>query len=176
VRDLSAFVIINMQHYELFFIVSIKLAGEEQKALLDKISGLSSSLGMKATVSKEAGRRKLSYPIKKETQGNYFLMEFDGEQAALKKFDRELRLMSGVLRFVILKKHVKTPEEIDREQKIREKIEGKKREAERVELAKAKEEVSATKGETKEKKPEDSKKISLEDLDKKLDDILKEEV
>ncbi len=165
-----------MQHYELFYIVSVKLTGDEQKVLLDKISGLVSVMGMTVTANKEVGRRKLSYPIKKEIQGNYFLMEFDGEQSKLKKLERELRLIPDILRFLLLKKHVKTQEEIEREQKIREKIEGKKREAERIELAKAKEKVSATKSETVEKKNDDNKKISLEDLDKKLDDILKEEV
>lgn len=164
-----------MQHYELYFIMTIRLSEEEQRDLLGKIDKLNSSLGFKTTISKEAGKRRLAFPIKKETQGNYYLIEFDGEQDQIKKLEKELRLMSGILRFVVLKKRVKTAEEIDQEQKIKEKIEGRKREAERAELALEQEKIQEEVKQEVEKKPDTSKKISLEDLDKKLDDILKEE-
>jgi small subunit ribosomal protein S6 len=163
-----------MQHYELFFIGSMALSSEEQKSLLEKVASHITSLGVATTLTKEVGKRRLAYPIKKETQGNYFLIEFDGEQSLIAKLDRELKLMPAILRHILLKKHVKTAEEIDREEKIRAKIEGKKRDEEQAELAKEKEKIEEIKSE--EKKPESSKKISLEDLDKKLDDILKEDI
>jgi small subunit ribosomal protein S6 len=164
-----------MQHYELCFIGSIRLTEEEQKKLVEKISTLAGPLGMAITSTKDMGKRKLAYPIKKETQGYYFLVELDSEQAQIKKLDHELRLLNDIIRFVILKKRVKTAEEIDHEMKIREKIEGRKREAERIELAKEQEKKQEETKQEEAKKTDDSKKISLEDLDKKLDDILKEE-
>jgi small subunit ribosomal protein S6 len=154
-----------MQHYELFFVGSIKLSEGEQEVLLEKISKQAMSLGITVTLTKEVGKRRLAYPIKKESQGYYFLLEFDGEQSQIKK----------VLRFLILRKRVKTAEEIVQETRLREKIEGKKREAERAELVNEQERIKEETKKEEVKKPESVKKISLEDLDKKLDDILKEE-
>jgi small subunit ribosomal protein S6 len=169
-----------MQHYELLCIVSVSLADDEQKKLIEKVAQLISTEGMSITLNKEMGKRKLAYPIKKEITGLYHVLEFDGEQAGIKKLDREMRLMSGILRFVILKKRVKTQEELDKERRVREKVEGRKREAEQEEIAKEKEMVREAEAKEhqehiEEKRPESTKKISLEDLDKKLDDILKEE-
>lgn len=165
-----------MQHYELLFIVSLKLNEVERQKLFEKITSVATACGMTITVSKEVGKRRLAYPIKKESQGVYHLIEFNGEQSEVKKFDRELRLTSAILRFVILTKRVKTAEELDREMRLRERIEGRRREAEQAALAKEREATREAVQKTEGAKPESTKKISLEDLDKKLDEILKEDV
>jgi len=158
-----------MQHYELLFISPIQLNEKEQKEVWEKIVGLATSLGMKITESEEVGKKKLAYPIKKATHGYYFLAEFDAEQVQMKKFDRELRLMSDILRYLIVKGKIRTLEEVKRRKAIQDKIRKRKIQEEGVKVG-----VDQIKREGR--KVEHKEKIKLEDLDKKLDEILKEDV
>ena len=157
-----------MQHYEMLFISPVQANEKKQNEILEKIIGLATSLEMKITENKDIGRKKLAYPVKKVVQGYYFLIEFDAEQPQIKKFDRELKLMPDIVRYLIIKKKVKTPEEIRKQKATQERIRERKIKEEQAELAKEKTEKEEKKGPVE--------KIKLEDLDKKLDEILKEEV
>lgn len=148
-----------MQHYELFFISPVQSSEKEHQQTLDKVVKLATSLEMKITESKLAGQRRLAYPIRKATQASYFLIELDAEQAQIKKIDKELRLMPDILRHLIARRDFRPVKEVRRERVIPEKAE-----------------VAEETIKKEEKKVDQTKKISLEDLDKKLDEILKEEV
>ena len=116
-----------MQHYEMLFISPVQANEKKQNEILEKITGLATSLEMKITENKDIGRKKLAYPVKKVVQGYYFLIEFDAEQPQIKKFDRELKLMPDIVRHLIVKKKVKTPEEIRKQKATQERIREKNR-------------------------------------------------
>jgi small subunit ribosomal protein S6 len=54
------------------------------------------------------GKRPLAYEINKRKEGYYVLVEFSGESTTVDELDRILTLSDEVLRFKILRRHVKT--------------------------------------------------------------------
>jgi small subunit ribosomal protein S6 len=154
------------KHYEFTFIISGNIAEDQHQEGLNKIKTLlEKNQTQNITVISEIGRRKFAYPIKKLRHGFYFVWEFDLLPQELLKIERELKINKEVLRYLIIKKKIKTPEEIAREEKV--KISRVKEQ-----LAKEKEAIIAE--EKKEKPPR--AKVSLDDLDKKLDELLSEEI
>ena len=157
-----------MQHYELLLILSIKLSEEEQKKSLKGVLDLIKKEGGQVTKNEDWGKRKIAFQIKHERHGYYFLIELDLEPAKLKAIEKIFKLTPEILRYTIVKSRIKTKEEIEKEERIKE-----KRIAEEEEKIKEK---MAAEEKAVEKKPAREKKVSLEDLDKKLDEILKEDV
>jgi len=150
-----------MQHYELLYIITGKFTEEEIEPIASKINELIEKSEGKITLSENLGRKKLAYPIKHNHNGYYQLVEFDLEPQKLIGFEKKLGLTSEVLRHQVVKKKLKTQEEITKEKEIAEKIVKKQKEEE-------------IKEEIKEKAPA-KEKMKLEDLDKKLDELLEGE-
>ena len=78
--------------------------------------------------------------------------------------------MPEVVRYLIVKKRVKTEQDIADEKATEERL--AKRKEKEIEKLKAEKESPAKASEDKDKKPSGKEKMSLEDLDKKLDEIL----
>jgi small subunit ribosomal protein S6 len=53
------------------------------------------------------GKRPLAYEINKRKEGYYVLVEFSGESTTVVELDRILTLSDEVLRFKILRRHVR---------------------------------------------------------------------
>jgi small subunit ribosomal protein S6 len=49
------------------------------------------------------GRRKLAYEIDKQREGYYVLFEADIEPVSINELERNLRLATGVLRFLVVR-------------------------------------------------------------------------
>lgn len=164
-----------MQHYEFLFITSIELDEQGQAAILKKVSDY--IIGEGGVISKHEnwGSRKLAYEINHKANGFYVLIEFNLEADKLKKLDVKLRLISEILRYLIIKKRVKTEAEVAKEKIIQEKVAAKRIAAEEKK-GEVREEIKEEKPKKEEKIKSKDTKISLDDLDKKLDDILKEEI
>jgi small subunit ribosomal protein S6 len=174
------------QHYELTYIVSIKFIDDELQKVNSSVLELLKA--NKAEITKESvfGKQKLAYPINHIHQGTYMVMEFDLETENLKDVDTKIKLMPEILRHLIIKKKVKTADEIEHEKKMKEKLEVAAQEIEKKEEETVKQKVEAS--EKAQAKPiEAVKKVekpakkdatvkSLDDLDKKLDEILKDDI
>ena len=93
-------------NYELSFIISSVVPETEHKAVQDDI--LSYIKKINGKISKEPysiGRKKLTYPIKKQKHGFYVFLEFELEETAgLKRLEKHLTLTESVLRHLIIKK------------------------------------------------------------------------
>ncbi len=176
------------QHYELLLIISPKVEENKHQSLLEQITKLITDGGGSITKQDIWGKRKLAYEIAKEAYGFYVLMEFDLGTDNYGSLNKAFQLMPEVMRYVIVKKHVKSAEELEREKRIQEKVRAEQERQEREEQAaieqeqkaaaeKEKTDVAADQDvKTEEKKRGKEPKISLEDLDEKLDEILKEDV
>lgn len=170
------------QHYEILFIISSKVDDSQLEEVIKGVNEDITKLGGQVTKSESLGKQKLSYEIQHEQFSSYVLMEFDAEADAYKKLNSSLRMKPEILRHLVVKKHIKTASEVAKEQRIQEKAAARRvaeeKEAEEkeapVETQKPPEEVPVEKKVVD--KAKEDKKISLEDLDKKLDDILKEEI
>ena len=89
--------------YEVVMIFSVKEGDEAVAALLEKFKGL---IEQNATVSgvDEWGKRRLAYPINDETEGVYYLVNFESGPAFIAELDRVFNITDGVLRTLIVKK------------------------------------------------------------------------
>ena len=153
-------------HYEILFIMPNKFTDDEAQKVFKKVGDLITSNEGKITLENYWGKKKFAYPINHEYYGYYGLYEFDLERTLVAKINDTLRLDKEIVRFLIVKKKVKSEEQIKKDKKIKEKIDSKKSEE-----LKTKEEA---KKETKKvsKKKEEDKKIDLKNLEEKLDDVL----
>ncbi|RJR31205.1 30S ribosomal protein S6 [Candidatus Parcubacteria bacterium] len=143
-----------MNHYELLFLLPGNLLDEEQEKIRQMVKNLVIQNGGKITFEDNLGKKKLSYPVKKNAQGVYLLFELDIESDKIKKLSNEIKLTPKVLRHIIVKKSLTLKKQVNRA-------------LERLE--------SPITGVKDDKKKED-KKVKIEDLDKKLDEILQGDI
>lgn len=92
-----------MTKYEMMFIV--KSANEETKVkkIAEEIEKLAKENKAKVTEFKELGLKKLAYPIKKEINGYYYVMNFTAPVEAIKELNRKISINENILRHLIIK-------------------------------------------------------------------------
>lgn len=154
-----------MQHYELILLLTPTIADEALPQAVDKVKKLLTDNSASITKDEPLGRRKLAYEIKKQRQGIYHVLRFDAPTDAANVVERALRLSPEVLRHMLIVARVRTPEDLEREQAIRAKIEARRRAA-----------AAAAGAPKPAAKPEPEQKVSLKELDEKLEKILEETV
>ncbi len=91
--------------YELAFIVRIEAAGDE--AINDQISQVQSWVEAddhgQVTKIDRWGRRKLAYEIDRQREGYYVMMETNIDPQGLPELERNLKLSSSILRYLIIR-------------------------------------------------------------------------
>lgn len=162
----------EIPHYELLYLISNQFSEEEIKPIIEKINVLITNNQGKITRSVSLGKKRLAYPIKGFRFGYYILVEFDMPGVNLIKVDHALRMTSEILRQQVVSKEVKTPEQIEQDRKIAEKIAARNVKEEKL----AEEKVSARRAAPvvteSSARVADKDKVDLKDLDEKLDKIL----
>ena len=91
-----------MNKYEIMFI----LKSNEEEAIKSEVSNLKAiitDMNGEITNEKEMGNRKLAYPIKKELNGYYYVMNVEANNEAIQEFDRKSRISENVLRHMIIR-------------------------------------------------------------------------
>lgn len=153
-------------HYEILFIMPNKFTDEEAQKVFKKVGDLITSNDGKITLDNYWGKKKFAYPINHEYYGYYGLYEFDLERSLVAKINDTLRLDKEIVRYLIVKKDVKSEEQIKKDKKIKEKIDSKRCEEMKNKVEeKIKEEKEGS-------KKKEEKKVELKNLDEKLDDVL----
>lgn len=150
------------KQYELLYIIPAKYTEAEVKSIMDKIKGIIESGAAKVSEMHNLGKRRLAYPIGQVRFGNYVLVWFDADAGAIAKIDELLRLDVEVTRHLITlrDKNIKTiPSFAEEEPKHRDEREERPRFAAPVQMPVA-----------------PAAPVNPEELDKKLDAILNEEV
>jgi len=90
-----------MRPYELM--VLIHPDTEEVKTQVDEISEIIKSLGGEFLKADIWGKRRLAYPINKQAEGYYALLNFKLEPSRIGEVDRLLKLRDSVLRHLIVR-------------------------------------------------------------------------
>ncbi len=86
--------------YETTFITRAELSDEGLKALQERLNGVVAQYGGELVMSEDWGKRKLAYPIAKETRGHYTYFVYTGKGDIVHEIERNLRLNDQVLRFL----------------------------------------------------------------------------
>ncbi len=92
-----------MDAYELVVIISPEITEEEMPDTVSKVSGLINKTGGNVIEISQWGRRKLAYPIKRCTEGNYMLAHLELDPATAKDLEANLRLTGEVLRHLLIR-------------------------------------------------------------------------
>lgn len=138
-----------MKNYELTYLISPDLSEEELKIFSGKINNFIQEEAGVLEKTTEPFKRKLSYPIKKKEEGFSITLIFSLDPGKLENLEKKLKPENQILRYIILTK--KNPEKI---------------------LAPRRH------PKTQDDQPSTSqpkvKKVELKEIDKKIEEILKE--
>ena len=91
-----------MNKYEIMFI----LKSNEEEAIKNQVSELKAIItDMKGEITneKEMGNRKLAYPINKELNGYYYVMNVNANNEIVAEFDRKARINENVIRHLVIR-------------------------------------------------------------------------
>ena len=89
--------------YETVFILSTKLGEEGAAAVVEKFKKLIDKNGTVESVD-DWGKRRLAYPIQKQTEGYYTLINFESNPEFTAELDRRYQITDGILRTIIIKR------------------------------------------------------------------------
>lgn len=163
-----------MNHYELTFIVPMSYTVDELPKIVKKVSDLLAENGATHMKENSLGKLKLAYQIENFSHGYYQVVEFDAPAQGIMEINKALKLSNEVLRYLLLTKAIKSEEELLAEQRLREKV--AKQNLDRKSIFDEDDEDAPKKPAPVRAKVMTAKvekeKVSMEDLDKKLDEIL----
>lgn len=189
-----------MEHYELLAIVSSKVLENEVDGILEKIKAEITVEKGKITLTKNLGKKKFSYPLAQMRYGYYLMLEFNLDQSRVKSLDKKLSQEGSIIRQQIIKVREKTAEEIKNlaQERLEKPVPAKRKivtpipsRPPQIKEPAQVEEVATTASfktptpsqatsflEPTPKKPKqkEEKKITLEELDEKLDKILQDDI
>src|SRR4029450_2197189 len=86
--------------YEILVIFDPRPTDEEVAALLTRLQESLKGLGAEVGKVENWGKRRLTYDIRKQREGTYAVIEAKAEPAAVREFERQLRLNEQVLPFL----------------------------------------------------------------------------
>ena len=109
--------------YETVIVTTAKLGEEGNTALVERFKALIAEHGTVQSVD-DWGKRRFAYPIQKQTEGYYTLINFESNPEFTAELDRRYQITDGILRTIIVKRdprHVAAIEKAKKAQKAEEK-------------------------------------------------------
>lgn len=185
-----------MKYYEMLCVLPGTMTEEEVKSNVDVISSTVAKYGAEKLTVEDMGKSRLAYPVKHIRYGYFQLFRFNLEEKQINTLEKEVRLLDKMLRISIVISDpnnvvnyklaldptaLSAPQKGDREEQQQQKP--NRRVVEEVAKEEVKEEVveNTVSEEVKEvveekvektTKKSEKTKMSVEDIDKKLDEIL----
>ena len=92
-----------MRNYELVFIVHPEVDGDGFTAVVDRVTELVDRNSGKVAEVNIWGLRRLAYPIQKQWEGQYVLMQLELEPQGVAGLERDLGLVEPVMRHLIVR-------------------------------------------------------------------------
>lgn len=86
--------------YETTIITRPELSDEALKTLQTRIGEIVTNHGGTIVLTEDWGKRKLAYPIHKETRGQYTYVVYTGKGQLVQEIERNLRIHEHVVRFL----------------------------------------------------------------------------
>ncbi len=89
--------------YELLYIIPAKYTEQEVLPIIEKIGESIKKYGAEIISTENLEKKKLAYPIKQNFRGYYVFNKFNAAPEKLQELNKELRLNSEILKFLITK-------------------------------------------------------------------------
>jgi len=86
--------------YETTFITRSELSDDALKTIQERLTQVVASFSGEVVLTEDWGKRKLAYPIQKESRGHYSYFVYSGKGDVVHEIERNLRLHDHVLRFL----------------------------------------------------------------------------
>lgn len=90
--------------YETVMVTSAKLGEEGNTELVEKFKSLIERHGGTVQSVDDWGKRRFAYPIQKQTEGYYTLINFESDPEFTAELDRRYQITDGILRTLIVKR------------------------------------------------------------------------
>ena len=92
-----------MNKYEIMFIVKTTIDEKAVKETANNLKSIITDMNGKVEDFKELGQKELSYPIKKEISGFYYVLICEANKEAIAEFERKGRINENLLRHLVIK-------------------------------------------------------------------------
>ena len=92
-----------MNEYENVIIIKTDLSKEETSKVILKIENNIRNFA-EITKKDDLGIKKLAYEIKKNTEGNYVVLNFEANPAIVAELERIYRITDEVMKFITIRK------------------------------------------------------------------------
>ncbi len=89
--------------YETTFITRTDISDENLKTFNEKLKGIIQAHGGQLIATEDWGRRRLAYPVQKETRGHYTYFLYTGNNTVVAELERNIRINESVMRFLSVK-------------------------------------------------------------------------
>jgi len=89
-----------LRAYDVLMIVDPRLTEEEVAQLSTRLQESLVGLGGQVDSVENWGKRRLSFELQKQREGQYLLFQVQVEPAVLREYERQLRLNESVFRFM----------------------------------------------------------------------------
>jgi len=153
--------------YELTYIIPGKVNETDVPSIQSKVDAVLVENGGKSNIAQNVftvpQKKKMSYEIDDSQFGYYVTVYFSAEPEAIEKISKVLDLNNDILRFLIISIKGEIPQGVVVSKKDTERRDGTEQK-----------QIPEESKEHKKEKTENSHKTSLDNLDKKLDEILGE--
>ena len=95
--------------YEALVILKAGGTDEEMAKHATGVEALVTKLGGAVERAQPMGRRRLAFPISRQSEGYYYLLRFTAPTQQLGELERLLRLDEKIVRFLVLQRDEQTP-------------------------------------------------------------------
>ena len=93
-----------MNKYEVTVILSAKLEEEARTEVINKVKSYIERYNGTVGEVEEWGKKRLAYDIQHQSEGFYYLINFQGDSETPNGIESELRIYEPVLRYLVVKK------------------------------------------------------------------------
>jgi len=92
-----------MHDYELVAMINPEVDEEGVSKIVDKVTQSIKGRGGTVEETKNWGKRKLAYPVKRFTEADYILARFKSMPKSVKELEREISALGDILRYLVVK-------------------------------------------------------------------------
>lgn len=103
--------------YELVLITRTEVGESDEKKIFSKISDFIEGKGI-ILKTDSLGKKQLAFRIKKETEGNYWVLELQLNSNEVNQLSAKLSMEENIIRTLILKKEILKVEEKSEKQRV----------------------------------------------------------
>lgn len=96
-----------MNNYELALVLNARIEDDERTALLERVKEYITRFGGEIKNIDEWGKKLLAYEIQKMREGYYYFIHFTSDTAAPSQIEENIRIIDGILRFLIIRQDEK---------------------------------------------------------------------